>query len=61
MFQPTPFAQAQQSLAVQDPGRVLLDFSTPFDQSKAQALSIVVQAMFSGKNPADVSTLNVFF
>ena len=49
----------QQSLQQQDPGRILLDFSTPFDQSKAQALTLVVQTMFSGRaKPADVSNFD---
>jgi len=35
-----------------------MDFSTPFDQTKAQGLTLIVQAMFSGKNPQDMQYAN---
>ena len=48
----------QQSLQAMDPGARLLDFTTPFDESKAQALQMCTQAMFGGGKPSDVSSNN---
>ena len=48
-------AGSTQPLHVEDPGRVILDWSTPFDLTKVQLLEKVSKAMYAGRSAQDVS------